>query len=141
MFKGVHLSDTLLNVGDIITSKQSIEVMFPVLYDNYKKIANELNIYYPINFGYAYSIDKSYNADLFNHTYIVEAPIDCVTKGDYRFSIQLLAENSFFSPISLNYALKNPIKFSEHIKHYFDCIDSNYIEYISDAFEIIEIIK
>ena len=73
----------------------------------------------------------------FPFVYQVECNPEFVTKCDFRYSLQLLLEDSFFSPISLRYAMNNLDQLKEHAEKYFrpSFIDNNN-ELISDRFEI-----
>lgn len=137
MFKGLHFSKIDIGTGSIIISNASKLEYYDEIWSEYKKSADELGLYFPYDFGFAYSETKE---DLKYHSkkYLVECENAEVTRCDYRYSMQILLENSFFSPMSLNYALKNRKELKEHIENYFNCKDEEFAEYISDKFLIIE---
>jgi len=134
MFKGHHYSknEILLN-SNIISDAYKLD-HYDYVYSVYKKVADELGLYFPEKFGFAYSTNKELSG--FKNKYIVSADKNKVTKCDFRFSLQILLENSFYSPISLEYALDKESKKSleNHARMYFNCEDDNYSEYISDSF-------
>ena len=132
MFKGKHYSKNEILLESNIYSNAHKLIHYDYIHAIYKKVANELGLYFPYKFGFAYSLNKD---DIgFKHKYNIEANNNKVTKCDFRYSLQILLEDSFYSPLSLKYALKNPKHIENHAKMYFNCEDDNYSEYISDLF-------
>lgn len=143
-FKGFHYSDEDLEIGSTIISKidsltassKNYKKHYVTIWNVYKAVADKLGLYYPKNYGYAYPTER----EVFKkHAYLVTAPVHRVTKCDYRYSIQLMFEDSFFSPMGLKYAL-NPENYNalvKHAYHYFTP-EKHHIECISDAFTIVK---
>lgn len=136
MFKGLHFSKIDIDADSIIISNASKLEHYDEIWFEYKKVADELGLYFPYEFGFAYLNTKE---DLKYHSkkYFVECEIDKVTRCDYRYSMQILLENSFFSPMTVKYALKNKKDLKKHIENYFNCKDEKFAEYVSDNFIVI----
>lgn len=144
-FTGYHYSRQKLKVGDTITSMTHpiSDKYGPNVYNKiwtaYKTVANELGLYFPNTYGYAYGEEKKHIIN--GYMYVVQAPSVKVTKCNYDYSMQLILENSFFSPMNLMYALKNRDALLKAAFDYFSPSDTKHIEYISDCFKIVEVVK
>src|ERR1044071_6145488 len=102
IFEGIHFSkDNQIPIGANIISTMHQENAFDQLWKYYKKYADENGIYFPDRFGFAYHKDLV-NSKRGRFCYELE-PLDFkfVTKADYRYSLQIIAEESFFAPVSV----------------------------------------
>lgn len=115
-FTGYHYSSKKLKIGDIITSNNNKDggtnfygkwglKVYNKIWKAYKRVANQLNLYFPFTYGFAYGEKLKHNRS--GYMYVVKAPSNRVTKCNYDHSMLLILENSFFTPISLPYALKH----------------------------------
>lgn len=132
---GYHLSKHDIKIGEFITSNTHVNNYFNELYQIYKDVATRNNLYFPSRYGYAYPFDKNIEG---YKKYLVRAEKKCVTYCDYNHSLQLLLENSFFSPISLHYALESREAALNNAEQYFNFNNAN--EIISDKFQVIKIL-
>lgn len=85
---GVHYSHSvLLALGKIITSEQTQQQTYKLVWDQFKTVADELGVYFPNEFGYAYP--KLAEPGRFTEcaTMLVEAPDDKVTRGNIDYSV------------------------------------------------------
>ena len=81
-----HYSDNRLKIGDRIYSHQSTGKTFNLVWSLYKIIADELGIYFPKDYGYAYPSNHLENVTSLN-LYTVSAPSNSVTSGNYNYSL------------------------------------------------------
>jgi hypothetical protein len=83
--KGVHYSGDKIEVGQVIRSHQSMGLTYQFVWERYKLVADQHGIFFPKEFGYAYPID--HDKRKIDYVYLVEAPDDRVTRGNYEYSV------------------------------------------------------
>lgn len=131
--KGIHYSDKVLDKGTTITSKVHENDNFEHFHALYAKVAKQLGLYFPNTYGYAYPIGIIRKH---KHFKIVEAPNNKITKCDFRFSLTLLLEDNFYTPLALSRALADDSLVIENAKKYFNQkVEKEHTEYISDSFQ------
>jgi hypothetical protein len=140
---GYHYSREILKVGDTLISHQTNAKTYKLVWQLYKEIADELGVYYPDAFGYAYPMKKT---GFTQKLYIVNAPIDYVTRGNFDYSTYVTMANlsNFMDRSITNFdeRLENRNQLIiQQAKTYFTSItDINRVELISDQWRVVKII-
>lgn len=140
---GYHYSREHLKVGDKIISHQTNAKTYKLVWQLYKEVADKLGTYYPNSFGYAYPMKK---AGFTQKLYIVNAPIDRVTRGNFDYSTYVTMANlgSFMDRNITNFdeRLENRNQLiKQQAKTYFtSTADIDRVELISDQWRVVEII-
>ncbi len=139
-----HYSKKEIKVGSVIVSQcinDEYQQFYQLVWDKYKKVADELGIYFPEKFGFCYSEIKKFKPE--RNLYQCEVDEQFVTRGDLDFSPYLIIESSFFSHISRDFFL-NP----EYggiargiVMAYFHPTNSDKVELISDQFQVVSKVK
>jgi len=140
--QAIHYSSKEIQPGSIITSAQSPSPTFNIVWPIYKQVADELGLYFPKAYGYAY-VNRSLRS--FEHKYIVEAPIEYVTYGDYDHSLFVVMDRCNelvpgYRKLPLEERLRQrAIKIREESFAYFNFtnIDPDHIEAISDRWIVL----
>jgi hypothetical protein len=141
---GIHYSPRTLLTGECLRSTQSKAQSFDIVWPVYKAVADELGLYFPKEYGYAYPIDKT-DLERFGRfsEHFVFAPDAQVTRGNYHYSVYV----TMSSYISADRALSLKDRLVERTRlirerafTYFTEISSvNACELISDVWTVQDI--
>lgn len=142
--KAVHYSKNPIETGAIITSIANSYGTYQYTWGVYKKVADELGIYFPENYGYAYP-DARPEFERYSE-YKVEAPDEFVSRCSLACSVMVAMD--IFSPSAIRRS--NPqIKsleerdairakaISKIARQYFTPTNKCRIELISDKWVVI----
>jgi hypothetical protein len=141
---GIHYAPHSLEIGTRIVSAQAKALSYDIVWSIYKAVADELGLYFPVQYGYAYPIDKT-DLDRFNRfsEHFVFAPDNQVTRGNYHYSVYVTMDSYMKTdrslPLSERLAAREQLT-RERAYIYFTEISSvNVCELISDAWMVIDI--
>jgi hypothetical protein len=100
---GIHYSPCKLEPGELIRSSQNKAQSFDIVWPIYKAVADDLGLYFPKEFGYAYPIDKT-DLERFERfpEHFVFAPDTQVTRGNYHFSVYVTMSSYISADRSLS---------------------------------------
>ena len=139
--RGYHYSTLVFEPGTIITSVQSVGETYKIVHGKYKEVANELGIYFPDNYGYAYKNIRT-NSHFVSAPNEVFAPDDKVTEGNLNHSVLYVMYHlrSFIPrgiPLEDRLCERN-IVLRVEAKRYFTKLDrDDEIELISDVWTVV----
>ena len=142
MTTGYHYSNVPLKINDIIISNQSNGRTYNLVWKFYKKVAGELELYFPGKFGYAYPISKN-NLSTAKYHYAVTAPADKVTSGNFDYSLYVtMASLSSFMDRSIRdfdarLANRDQLIQNQAIQYFTEIADINKVELISDRWRVL----
>jgi hypothetical protein len=138
---GYHYSSEPIPLGDIITSDQHKAQTFSIVWEVYKEVADELGLYFPKEYGYAYQENQNRS---FRFKYTVDADSRFVTRGHTQHSVYFtMAHLSHFMDRripSLAERLVNRRKLLKtQARHYFLSLhEPENIEMISDQWCVVQ---
>lgn len=134
---GYHYSNILLEIGEIIMSKQSKGLTYDLVWKIFKEECPEM----PREFGYAYPIKKNLR---FKYCYQVESEL-CI-RGNFNYSVYFTMDALSSLNLDKKLPLKERLKIREEYirgnakKYFSDIEDLEKIELISDSWKITKIL-
>jgi hypothetical protein len=141
---GYHFSPLQLETGTLVTSYQGRAASYKHVWTLYKRVADDLGLYFPKQYAYAYPIDK---ADLARFSrfpeHIVYAPDHKVTRGNYHYGVYVTMDSFMGAPRELPLAerlAERDRRIVQRAYTYFTEVNStDACELISDAWRVIDI--
>lgn len=141
---GFHYSTRQIDTGDLIASRQGHATSYKHVWTLYKRVADELGLYFPEEYAYAYPLDKTDLARFSSFSeHIVVAPDHKVTRGNFHFGVYVTMDSYLGAPRDLPLAerlIERDRRIVERAYTYFTEVNStNAVELISDEWKVIEI--
>jgi|SRR5476651_254297 len=141
---GIHYAPYPIETGNRIISRQGKALSYDIVWPIYKAVADELGLYFPKEYGYAYPLDKT-DLDRFKRfsEHIVLAPDYQVTVGNLHYSLFVTMSSYMSSDRSLPLAdrliARQQLIRERAITYFTETTDVNTCEMISDAWVVQDI--
>lgn len=141
--QGHHYSSKVIKKADTIVSGQTTGLSYKLVWGIYKQVADELGIYMPVTFGYAYPTDVArphfQRSDWLKHQ--VEAPDEKVTTGNLDYSLMVTMSEWAFADRNIKDLAQRLADREQRIRKcaesYFTKLgDPDKIELISDCWVV-----
>jgi hypothetical protein len=140
----IHYSAHPLEIGSRIFSAQTKALSYDIVWPIYKAVADELGLYFPKEYGYAYPIDKT-DLDRFKRfsEHFVVAPDNQVTRGNFHYSL-FVTMSSYMSadrslPLADRLLAREQLTRKRAYTYFTEISSVNACELISDAWVVEDI--
>jgi hypothetical protein len=141
---GYHYSPLTLETGRTVISRQGRAASYKHVWALYKRVADELGLYFPEEYAYAYPLDKTDLARFESFSeHIVYAPDSNVTLGNFHYGVYVTMDSYLGAPRDLPLSerlVERDRRIVERAYTYFtEITNTNAIELISDKWTVIDI--